>query len=169
MAESTRKSLLYRFSGVIIPAIGHRPAAGLNHRHIDFLRRILYVRSAKKGEPPKREIPLRNDLVKILKKWFREDGKNEDRHVITFRGHPVRAIQRAWVATKKRACITRRIRLYDIRHAAITTMLQYDQADLKTISEIAGHATPQFTLAIYAHSNNTMARAAVNSIKIPGQ
>jgi integrase len=51
------------------------------------------------------------------------------------------------------------IRLYDLRHTAISLMAE-SGADIKAISEVAGHANVLITRTIYQHVNRNQ-RAAV--------
>jgi len=57
----------------------------------------------------------------------------------------------------------RRLRPYDLRHSAISAMFK-DGADLKSVSEIAGHSRPSTTTNVYQHVDETMHRAAIEKI-----
>lgn len=63
---------------------------------------------------------------------------------------------------QKKAGITRRIRPYDFRHAAITQMIL--NGDLKAASEIAGHRDVNLTIKQYEHITTKIKRQTVNSI-----
>ena len=52
------------------------------------------------------------------------------------------------------------MRLYDLRHMAATEMLAAG-ADLKSVSEILGHASPDMTLRTYQHTITAQRRDAV--------
>jgi len=69
---------------------------------------------------------------------------------------------RAFRSLRKRAKVTD-IRLYDLRHTAITLMAA-GGADLKAVSEIAGHANVQITRNIYQHINRKQRRAALDAL-----
>ena len=63
-------------------------------------------------------------------------------------------------------------RLHDLRHTFATVSIQ-NGADPKTVSEMLGHATVEFTLDVYTHMTDTSARKAakamdnyVNNIKL---
>lgn len=62
--------------------------------------------------------------------------------------------------TLKRAGLSEKIRLYDLRHSFVTLSLAAG-VDLKTVSEEAGHATAAFTLDHYGHVLQVMRDAAV--------
>ena len=55
------------------------------------------------------------------------------------------------------------MRLYDLRHAGITLALE-DGADLKAVSEIAGHSRPDTTMRSYQHVTKDQHRDAVAKI-----
>ena len=65
-----------------------------------------------------------------------------------------------------RAGITRRIRPYDLRHLAASAMLDAG-ADLKSVSEILGHASPDMTLRTYQHTSTTLRREAIGRLGNP--
>jgi site-specific recombinase XerD len=80
-------------------------------------------------------------LLGLLEPWFEEDlkaGKKTGDPVVTFKGKSVVSLKIAWSAAKKRARITRRMRMYDLRHAFATKMLD-NGADLKHVSILLGH------------------------------
>lgn len=55
------------------------------------------------------------------------------------------------------------IRLYDLRHTAISLMAAAG-ADIKAISEVAGHANVLFTRNVYQHINRNQRRAAIGAL-----
>ena len=85
-------------------------------------------------------------------------------YIIHYHSHKVDAIKKAWYAAKKRARITRRIRLYDIRHTFVTTLPEKG-ADLKSVSKLAGHATPEMTMKVYQHVSNNLKRSAIDLLE----
>ncbi len=148
--------------------LGLRPGKvellSLKWEHVDFYNRIILVTSAKKGGLPERMIPLNNTIFNLMELWQREDSddkKNTNPYIIHYHNRKLDSIKKAWGAAKRRAKITRRIRLYDLRHACITTLLERG-ADLKSVSEIAGHASPEITMKIYQHVSNQLKRDSVN-------
>jgi len=60
----------------------------------------------------------------------------------------VGSLKTSWKSTLRRAKINRRLRLYDLRHFAITSMIR--QGDLKTVSQIAGHSREGTMFRVYA-------------------
>ena len=47
------------------------------------------------------------------------------------------------------------VRFHELRHAYASLALQGGD-DIKTVQENLGHATPEFTMKVYAHANQTM-------------
>lgn len=129
--------------------------------NVDFVNRTLMVVSAAKGGLPVRMVPLGKTILNHLESWHEKDSKDNIRFIVNYRGRQVESIKTGWNAAKKRAKITRRLRLYDLRHAAITTLLERG-ADLKSVSEIAGHASPDITMKVYQHVSSKLKRAAID-------
>ena len=71
-------------------------------------------------------------------------------YVISFRGAPIRQMANAWSAAKKTAGITRRIRLYDIRHFFITHALA-GGAQMLDLAHRVGHKNANMIVNVYAH------------------
>ena len=79
---------------------------------------FIRVRNAA-GNPrtPWRDIPIRADLMPLIRAWHDEDAGIGATHLIHYKGKPVGSIKTAWKGALKRAGITRRIRPYDLRRA----------------------------------------------------
>lgn len=129
---------------------------------IDWAREALLVRSAKKGGARFRLVPIHPAFVSLLRGWHAEDG-GRYAHIINYKGKPVTTVKTAFRAAKGRAGITRRLRLYDFRHAFATLALG-DGADLKSTSEILGHSRTGTTTRIYQHTSFDLHRQTVNRI-----
>jgi len=146
---------------------GLRPGAEelfrLTWNDVDFKAATVFIVSAKKNGLPFRTVPVHPELLRNMKIWAKEDQINKTKHLITFKGQPIKSIKSAYTAAKRRAGITRRIRMYDFRHAAITNMLA-DGADLKSVSQIAGHSRTDTTTKIYQHTNPELLRLQINRI-----
>lgn len=67
-----------------------------------------------------------------------------------FNGKQIKSIKRTWKNAKKKAGITRRIRLYDIRHFYITYALA-NGADIMELAKRVGHVNPRMIVNVYAH------------------
>lgn len=128
---------------------------------VDFGNRTIMITSSKKGGLPIRMVPLNRLIIGELEKWHEIDQKTESRYIVNYHGYQISSLKTAWRSAKKRAGITRRIRLYDIRHRAITNMLEAG-ADLKSVAEIVGHASTDMTTRIYQHVSTDLKRRAVD-------
>lgn len=128
---------------------------------VDFIGKTITVISAVKGGLPRRIIPLNKTILSHLSTWYDQDIKTETQYIVHYHGAKVDSLKTAWSSAKRRAKVLRRIRLYDIRHAFITNLLELG-ADLKSVSEIAGHASPDMTMRVYQHVSSDLKRKAVD-------
>lgn len=147
---------------------GMRPGASellsLRWEHIDLVNKTIYIESAKKGGMKSRVVTIANGLYDAAQEWLVEDRERGPLGwVVHYHGKKVERIKTAWDAAKRRAGITRRIRLYDIRHMAATSMLAAG-ADTKSVSEILGHASVETTLKVYQHVNTALRAQAVSKL-----
>jgi integrase len=134
---------------------GLRPGAvelfSLRWSDIDWDGRAILIRSAKKGGPRMRLLPIHKDFLDQLRRWYEEDRKPGG-HIIHYRGRPIKRMHKAFQTAKKKAGISRRLRPYDFRHAFATTLLR-QRSDLKGTSELLGHSRPDTTMRIYQHTD----------------
>lgn len=137
----------------------------LRWEHVDFHGRTLMVISAVKGGMPSRMVPLNATIMEHLSKWYEEDLKENRPYLVNYRGGPIDSLRTAWKNAKRRAKVTRRLRLYDIRHAFATRLLAAG-ANLKAVSEIIGHSSPNLTLEVYQHVDNDLKRQAVEILDL---
>ena len=72
-------------------------------------------------------------------------------------------LTRAFRAARKSAGLPR-VRLHDLRHN-FASMLVANGTNIRTVSDLMGHATPGFTLAVYAHGSDEAAVAAVDTVE----
>lgn len=144
---------------------GLRPGAvellSLTWRAFDLAAGTVAVVSADKGGIPLRVVPLHPDLVERLQEWREQDQGNRHDYFIHFRGKPIKtSLKKSWQATLKRAGVNPDIRPYSLRHKAISDMLA-SGADVKTVSEIVGHADPAMTMRVYQQTNSDMKTRAI--------
>ena len=143
--------------------IGPSELFRLRWTDIDTRGAVLRMPNAAKGARAEaREVPLRQDVLRLLRRWEAEDAGNGCPWVIHYRGRPVRSISRAWRNTLRRAGIERRIRPYDLRHAFVSRALDHD-ADLKCVAEVMGHANEKMIVRFYRHTSAKQRRKAVNA------
>ena len=147
--------------------VGLRPGAvellTLKFEDISWTRRTIMVRSAHKGGPVRRDVPLHTEFVKTLRQWEASDDKSP--YIVTWGGLPIKSIKTAWKTTLKNAGITRRLRPYDLRHQFITAALE-GGADLKALSEVVG-SRPETLMRNYQHVSRALRRVAVETIPVP--
>ena len=105
----------------------------------------------------RREIPINEDLAKILREIRKEDGLTS-RYVFTYARRAIDRVDRAFRAALKRAHIND-FRFHDLRHTAASHMVMRG-ASLKEIQEILGHTTMTMTLR-YAHLGEEQKKRAV--------
>ena len=86
--------------------------------------------------------------------------------LVEYEGRQVGSLKTAWWATLRRAGISRRLRLYDIRHWYGSSLLR-SGADLKAVSELMGHSSPNLTLSTYYHLIDGQKRTALNYLQVP--
>lgn len=140
---------------------GREELFSLTWDSIDFANKTLTVISAKKGGIPVRIVPINRTLLGYLKSWFRADDRDGCRYLVHYNGASVTKIDNGWAAAKKRAQVTRRLRMYDIRHAFTTTLLERG-GDLKSVSEMIGHKSIGMTAEVYQHVSNALKRRTID-------
>jgi integrase len=131
---------------------GRAEMFGITWEDFDFDEKTVLIRSAIKGGPTSRTVPLHKDFVKMLKRWKAEDETAgiKTRCVIHYNEKPVKSVKRAFAAAKRRAGITRKLRPYDFRHVFVSSMLAHG-GDLKATSQMAGHSREDTTTRFYQH------------------
>jgi integrase len=167
-SDLTRTICLSHYTGI---RPGQRELFSRKWNDVDFDEMTIFVVSARKGGKIKyRNIPLHPDLYSLIVTWYKEDetwAKKKKRkfpeYIIHYRGKPIKSIKTAWRMAKEKAGITRRIRLYDIRHAFASSALK-SGADLKSTSEILGHSRTDTTTRIYQHTDTEMHQDVINRV-----
>lgn len=137
---------------------------------VDLEYDSIRVQSARKKGPAIRNVPISEDLKIQMLKWREEDKETFGQlfpncPVVHFRKQPVMGFERAFARAKLAAGISRRIRPYDFRHAFASIALRLG-ADLKSVSEVLGHASPDTTAKHYQHVTKAQHREVI--LKIPG-
>lgn len=170
--------LLTLFTGLRIGEI-----CALQWSDIDFEHDILYVRkslqrislpdkslksksvvsiSTPKTESSVREIPLPKSLVNILK----EKRGNNNCFVLSGNRKPVesRCLSYRFKAILKKANLPS-VKFHSLRHMFATNCLQKN-FDIKTLSEILGHADVSTTMRVYVHSSMERKRVCMNLLSV---
>lgn len=131
---------------------------------VDFERSLIRVRAARKNpKEPVREVPIMASLLPVFRAWHDADAINAIPYIIHWKGKPVLSIKTAWAAMLKRACITRKVRPYDLRHAFATDAIA-NGADLGTVAKLMGHSGIQMVVQHYQHVATAQKRQAVESL-----
>ena len=139
---------------------------GLMWADIDFEKSILTVRrtvqrirnsahgtelisDTPKSHTSQRTIPIPQFLIKLL----RESRSNENCYILSGSNHIIepRTLQRRFKSILKKADLPS-VSYHSLRHAFATNCLQAG-FDVKTLSEILGHASVETTLNRYVHTS----------------
>ena len=146
------------------PRIGPSELFKLTWDDIDLDNAIMWMPNADKGATDlTREIPIKAEILPLLKEWRLHDLKQGIRHVITWRSKPVSSINRAWHTALKKAGITRRIVPYSLRHSFATYAIQ-GGAKLKAVSQLMGQRNEKILLETYQHLIDGQAREAIEAL-----
>jgi integrase len=142
--------------------LGLRPGArelfALTWQDVDIDGGTVLVRSAAKGGPRLRIVPIHAGLAPIIAGWREADGGKGP--LIHYQGRAVASLKRSFITAKARAGIKRRLPMYGLRHAFASILLAA-AADLKSVSEILGHSRPDTTTRIYQHTDRAMHVSAI--------
>jgi integrase len=142
---------------------GLRPGGelfSLTWESVDLIGQTINITSAQKGGIEERVVPLSASFAATMAQWYDEDERAGMRYIVHYRGGRVTSIQAAWNSAKKRAKITRRLRLYDLRHCFASVLLSKG-ADLRSVSELLGHRSVAMTMQVYQHVSGDLKRRAV--------
>jgi integrase len=141
---------------------GHSELLSITWDQVDLVAGLVTVVSAQKGGLRYRQVPIPPGLAAQMAAWRIDDGQWMST-LVHWRARPVERIGKAWRAALARAGITRRIRLYDLRHAMVTRALAAG-APLKAVSEVAGHTRTDTTTRIYQHVATADHRTVTDAI-----
>ena len=120
--------------------------------------------TAPKSQKSIREIPLPNSLISIVKKLYNRD--NPDTYILTNTKKYIepRIIQRKFKKILRMTGIID-ITFHSLRHLFATKAVE-SGFDIKSLSEILGHATVKFTLERYIHSSFELKLANMNKLAV---
>ncbi len=126
---------------------------------------ILYV-SSPKNRSSNRQIPLPVFLSAMLRHYQGSAKNREDCFVLSNAPIPMdtRTLQKYYRLILKRADIDYR-KFHTIRHTFATRALEMG-VDIKTVSELLGHASVTNTLNIYAHSLMEQKKKAIEKLSL---
>jgi integrase len=118
------------------------------------------LESTTKTSASSRDIPIAKDTIELLRKHI--GNKKAGLVFTTSEGnyiHP-RSFQRSFDMLLKKASLPK-IRLHDMRHSSCSLLIT-NGCDLKTVSQLIGHANTRVTTDIYLHSTMANKRQAIN-------
>lgn len=143
--------------------IGPSELFRLRWSDVDVETGVIRMPNAHKGAGEEsRDVPIRDDVLGLLRRWHEEDRQAGCAYVIAYKGRPVRSISNGWHNALRRAGIARRIRPYDLRHAFASLALVHG-ADIKCVAETMGHKNITMLLSVYQHTLFEQRRRAVNA------
>lgn len=143
---------------------GKTELLALKMQDIDFEKNGIWLRRQKTHEKKASLLPLRPEFMDRLHDLA--DSEPSRQFLVEYKGNPMGSLKTAWGHALKRAGITRRLRLYDLRHWYASTLLS-GGADIKAASELMGHSSPALTLKTYYHLVENQKRQALNHLTIP--
>ncbi len=159
---------------------GIRPGietTGLTWADVNLDDSLVRIVSARKGGPAIRHLSIHPELAVALARWKEEDiGLLEKKKwevplsgipVVNYGLRPVTSLKHAWDSAKKSAGITRKLRLYDIRHKFATQLLESGTA-AGIVSKLMGHSREDTTQRFYLHVSDHHTALAIESIPFLG-
>lgn len=155
------------------------PSEILNLRigDIDLEEEVIHIRAGTKNDFRVRPIPLNDTALwamKNLVKRARSCGAiAADHYLLPHRAHvrgaswdvtrPMGSWRRAWEALREKAGLPK-LRRYDLRHHAITRLLENPDVSEQTVIDIAGHVSREM-LRTYAHIRMKPKREALAALE----
>ncbi|MDL1970681.1 MAG: site-specific integrase [Candidatus Desulfofervidaceae bacterium] len=109
-----------------------------------------------------RTVFLNDAFFEMLKEKYQN---RDSEYIISYKGKPVKSLKRSWATAKKKAGITKRLRLYDLRHAFATYMIAHG-ADVKAVSDMLGHSNTEITVNRYYQLVEDLKKKAVQLLPV---
>jgi len=127
----------------------------------EAISKTAVVIGSAKSDRSERSIPLPSRIIQLFGE-HRETSVGE--YVFSYRGHPLepRTLQYRFKALLKKAGLVD-INFHALRHTFATRCLELC-FDIKTLSEILGHASAKMTLDRYGHSQMEHKRLAMRTL-----
>jgi integrase len=150
---------------------------------IELDKAQFYITEGAKNENRKRLIPLNNDaswaMTELVKLAHKKGSTRPEHYLLPHRAHvkgagwdplkPLGSWRSAWEKLREEAGIfcprLARLRMYDLRHHAITRLLENPNVSEGTVREICGHV-PGKMLQQYSHVRIEAKRQALAAIEI---
>ncbi len=155
---------------------GPKETATLRLKDVDLDRRVIRIQpGGAKNVNRVRTIPLNQEALEYVKAAIerakRLGSEDPDHHIFPFRvrpnalcdpTRPQTTFKTAWNKMKAAARI-QNLRMYDLRHHAITALLENPEVSEETVEDIAGHVSRRMKKR-YSHIRMEYKRAAVEAI-----
>ena len=144
--------------------VGSSELLKLRWQDVDWSRNVLCIHAAKKNlSEPVREVPIRQELIPLLRRWHADDMTIGTDLICHYQGKAYSRLYVSWRTMLRNAGITRRIRPYDLRHAFATELIAAG-ADLGTVAKLMGHSDVQTVLRHYQHVMTSQKVAAIEAL-----
>lgn len=120
-------------------------------------KKTILIASTPKSESSMRTIPIPEFLISILKEF-----KQNDNYYILSESEKIydlRLLESCFERTLK-ICNIRYLKFHTLRHSFATSSIEAG-IDIKTLSEILGHASVEITLKLYVHPTYNMKKKSI--------
>lgn len=156
----------------------------LQRRDVDMEKRLLFVREGAKNRQRERPIPLNDDaawaMQKLLERAHEQGASKPTHYLFPHRARvkgdgwdptrPMFTWKTAWRALRKKVAKRyprlSKLRHYDLRHHAITRLLENPDVSERVVIEVAGHVGRKM-LDTYSHVRARFKKEALDSLCRP--
>lgn len=112
-----------------------------------------------------RDIPISPDMLQMILSLRKANSKDTDyvftnTHIIKYQHMSINSIQRAFRIIADRASLDKCLSIHCIRHYVASKLIT-SGVDLSTVQAIGGWKSPSVLLSVYAHSNESAKRKAL--------
>ncbi|MBQ9536700.1 MAG: site-specific integrase [Desulfovibrionaceae bacterium] len=134
---------------------------------VNFNDNILRVHGSHKNKnAPWRDVPIQSTIKPLLEQWRLEDG-DKYTYIIhqeaSDKALRYQACQILWKQMLNSTGITRRIRMYDLRHYFGTELVAAG-VDIGTVAQLMGHSNPIMLLKHYQYVKSQQKVAAIEKL-----
>jgi integrase len=130
---------------------------------IDYKNRGIWI-TRQKTHGKKSLLPVKDQFLNEIYELHQNDMNRV--YLIEYKNKQVKCIKKAWQNALTKAGISRRIRIYDLRHYYASKLFQ-GGTDMKVASQLMGHSSPNMTLNTYYHLLEYQGHTAVNKMVTP--
>ena len=142
--------------------LGARHTGEMNQWNIDDVdygrRTIQFYRP--KTDSQSVEYELNDELFEIFKRRRRDALQNKDNRFFPVSSSSIR---NAWWKYVNKCNFHKKFTPYCMRHTFITRLVEAGE-NPKVVQELAGHGTPETTLAYYTHTSSTLLNKAMRNL-----